>query len=317
MKNRVLLCILVAGLALNQTFSQCGTISMIGEFNGWADDYPMVPDYQDSSIYQTFIYLDAEDDANFNGIVELKFRQDSAWYINWGNTDFPEGIGCQDCPNIPVPYGNYFVTFNCLTGYYLFFSTCGAISLIGEFNEYNGDLFMDRSYQFITTFVRNINFTADDDMNLDGFVDIKFRENADWANNWGGTGFPEGYGIQNGPVLPVPYGNYNVTFDCETLNYSFSGPIGIPSPDQDQPCVRVYPNPANNFAIIEYNIDQPGYVTLEIFNPTGRNVVTLADEWQMQGLHQIKWNAGGMPEGIYFYRLICDNKTINGKMLLN
>jgi hypothetical protein len=317
MKNRILLLILIAGLAVNQTFSQCGTISMIGEFNGWAEDYPMYPYYQDSSIYQAFIYLDDEDDVNLDGIVELKFRQDAGWSINWGSQDFPEGVGVQNGANIPAVYGNYFVTFNCLTGYYLFFSTCGAISLIGEFNEYNGDLFMDRSYEYITLFTQNVNFTEEDDMNMDGFVDIKFRENADWANNWGGTGFPNGYGIQNGPVLPVPYGNYNVSFDCETLNYFFSGPIGISSLGQDLPRVSVYPNPATNFTTIEYLMDQPGYVILEICNHTGQLVATLADEWQPSGPHQFNWNAEGCPKGMYFYRLSVAKNTTSGKLVLH
>jgi hypothetical protein len=216
---------------------------MIGEFNGWAEDYPMYPDFQDSSIYKAFIYLDENDDTDQNGIVELKFRQDSSWMINWGSQEFPEGYGVQNGANIPCPYGNYFVTFECSTAHYVFQSTCGAISIIGEFNDFNGDLYMERSYQFVELFVVNVDFKEAVDPNMDGFIDIKFRENGDWAYNWGGTDFPGGYGIMNGPVLPVPYGNYNVSFDCETVQYFFSGPIGIDEKNEG-PDIILYPNPA-------------------------------------------------------------------------
>lgn len=235
-----------------RSFCQCGSISMIGEFNGWAEDYPMYPDFQDSSICKAFIYLDENDDPGLDGIVELKFRQDSSWEINWGSQEFPEGYGVQNGANIPCQYGNYFVTFECLTGHYVFQSTCGAISIIGEFNDYLDDLYMDRSFQFITDFVVNVDFNEEDDNNQDGYVDIKFRENGDWTYNWGGTDFPAGYGIMNGPVIPVPYGNYNVSFDCETVQYLFSGPIGITDLNTG-PEIILYPNPARETLFLKFD----------------------------------------------------------------
>lgn len=55
---------------------------------------------------------------------EAKFRLNDDWAINWGNFYFPNGYGFQDGPNIPVPAGNYNVTFNRLTGYYYFEVIC-------------------------------------------------------------------------------------------------------------------------------------------------------------------------------------------------
>lgn len=54
---------------------------------------------------------------------EVKFRQDNTWDVNWGNTDFPTGIGYAFGPNIPVPAGTYTVTFNRVTGEYTFTAT--------------------------------------------------------------------------------------------------------------------------------------------------------------------------------------------------
>lgn len=51
---------------------------------------------------------------------EAKFRQNAAWFINWGNSTFPSGIGVQDGPNIPITTGNYDISFNRLSGAYVF-----------------------------------------------------------------------------------------------------------------------------------------------------------------------------------------------------
>ena len=42
---------------------------------------------------------------------EVKFRAEGSWTYNWGGTDFPDGLGLQDGPNIPVSAGQYIITF--------------------------------------------------------------------------------------------------------------------------------------------------------------------------------------------------------------
>ena len=54
---------------------------------------------------------------------EAKFRANDTWDVNWGSNSFPNGIGVQDGPNIPVPAGIYDITFNDITGVYSFAGT--------------------------------------------------------------------------------------------------------------------------------------------------------------------------------------------------
>lgn len=53
---------------------------------------------------------------------------------------------------------------------------------------------------------------------------LKFRQNNEWPNNWGGTTFPSGVGIfdQGGVDVPVVAGVYDVTFNMTTLAYNFT-----------------------------------------------------------------------------------------------
>lgn len=51
---------------------------------------------------------------------EAKFRKTGDWGVNWGQTTFPNGVGTDGGPNIPVAAGTYQITFNSLTGEYTF-----------------------------------------------------------------------------------------------------------------------------------------------------------------------------------------------------
>jgi hypothetical protein len=51
---------------------------------------------------------------------------------------------------------------------------------------------------------------------------IKFRLDSDWANNWGGAGFPGGTAEPEGKDIPGKVGTYDVTFNTTTLEYAFT-----------------------------------------------------------------------------------------------
>ena len=77
------------------------------------------------------------------------------------------------------------------------------------------------------------------------------------------------------------------------------------------------PNPFNTMTTLEYNLVETGHVTLKIFNNTGQEVITLADEQQSKGRQQVNWNAEGMPAGIYFFSLAVGGQrsAVNGKIV--
>ncbi|MFM7301454.1 MAG: hypothetical protein ACKO1R_09985, partial [Crocinitomicaceae bacterium] len=51
---------------------------------------------------------------------------------------------------------------------------------------------------------------------------LKFRLDSDWANNWGGAGFPSGTAEAGGFGNDIPglAGTYDVTFNTQTLEYA-------------------------------------------------------------------------------------------------
>jgi hypothetical protein len=71
-----------------------------------------------------------------------------------------------------------------------------------------------------------------------------------------------------------------------------------------------YPNPFNPTTIINYELQNSGFVTLKIYNVLGKEVATLVDaEMEVEGTHSVLFNASGLSSGIYFYRLEAGSNT--------
>ena len=54
---------------------------------------------------------------------------------------------------------------------------------------------------------------------------------------------------------------------------------------------------------------------MKVFDLLGNEVSTLIDEYKPAGDYEIKFNANGLPSGMYFYRLT-SGKHIETKMML-
>jgi beta-galactosidase len=77
-----------------------------------------------------------------------------------------------------------------------------------------------------------------------------------------------------------------------------------------------YPNPFNPSSDIRYQISDIRYVHLAVYDLLGREVAVLVNEEQQPGRYQIRFNAAGLPSGVYFYRLQAGPFVEARKMLL-
>lgn len=77
-----------------------------------------------------------------------------------------------------------------------------------------------------------------------------------------------------------------------------------------------YPNPFNPSTTINFTIPNASFVTLKIFDINGREAATILKKEMPAGNHSIKWNAGNLSSGVYFYRLDAGNFTATKKLLL-
>jgi hypothetical protein len=77
-----------------------------------------------------------------------------------------------------------------------------------------------------------------------------------------------------------------------------------------------YPNPFNPTTTIVFDLPSSRYATLAIYNILGEQVATLVASQLSAGRHQYVWNAGRLPSGLYFYRLVAGRTVQVRKMIL-
>jgi hypothetical protein len=77
-----------------------------------------------------------------------------------------------------------------------------------------------------------------------------------------------------------------------------------------------YPNPFNPSTTISYDLPVRARVKLVIYNLLGQEVATLVNGEQEPGRYNVKFDASGLPSGIYFYRLEAGKFVDVKKMIL-
>jgi 5'-nucleotidase/UDP-sugar diphosphatase len=79
---------------------------------------------------------------------------------------------------------------------------------------------------------------------------------------------------------------------------------------------EAYPNPFNPQANIDFVIANAENVKLDVFNPLGQIVATLANGHFEAGSHTVQFDGANMTSGIYFYRLEAGSYSAMKKMVL-
>ncbi len=88
-------------------------------------------------------------------------------------------------------------------------------------------------------------------------------------------------------------------------------------PDANTPILYLnYPNPFNHSTLIRFWLPQSRMTSLKIFDTLGKMVQTLRDDYTQAGLYDVRWDASGLPNGMYFCRLESGSFVQSQKMIL-
>jgi len=102
-------------------------------------------------------------------------------------------------------------------------------------------------------------------------------------------------------------------------------PAGVEQAEKNKPEVfellQNYPNPFNPETVLAFEIGNPQYVTLTIFNSSGQVIKTLFSGYKSSGTCEVVWdgrNAAGQPaaSGVYIFVLSGEKLTKRLKALL-
>lgn len=89
-----------------------------------------------------------------------------------------------------------------------------------------------------------------------------------------------------------------------------------PSSGMKNILMQNYPNPFNPETVISYDLAQESKVKLKIYDMLGSEIAELVNESQAPGSYNVKWNASGLPSGIYIYRIEAGGYSFSRKMML-
>ena len=64
-----------------------------------------------------------------------------------------------------------------------------------------------------------------------------------------------------------------------------------------------YPNPFNPATNISYSLPYDGFVSLIIYDMSGREIQTLVNEFKQTGKYIVSFNASQLSSGVYFYKI--------------
>jgi hypothetical protein len=79
---------------------------------------------------------------------------------------------------------------------------------------------------------------------------------------------------------------------------------------------NLYPNPFNPILNIDFDINQAGWVKVNISDITGSMVKTVYEGYEGVGKHHISWDSDKLPSGTYFVTLEFENSSLTKKVVL-
>ena len=135
--------------------------------------------------------------------------------------------------------------------------------------------------------------------NLSGFENVTYRGafgNANWTSNWS-------------QFNPKNYEVISVRQISSTVPENFD-------------LKQNYPNPFNPVTKLEFEISNPGFVSLKVFDLTGKEVAVLINEILSPGSYETEFNAGNSVQGnnfasgVYFYKLEANGFMQTKRMML-
>jgi len=303
MKKLLIICLLfIAGKST--LYAQFPSVGILGAATplGWSGNEPDI----EMATTDGVVYVLNNISLYTGG---LKFRQDNSWPLNWGSTAWPSGVGVQDQGgmDVPVLVGVYDVTFNLTTKEYSFIYKFPVIGIRGnattvDWGSTNGDILFSTP--------DGVTYTKSNYTLIDG--GLKFRQDNDWPNNWGGATWPSGTGIfnQDGVDIPVQAGTYNITFNNVTREYNFEDTETANTTNFTLKGVFVYPNPAKD--VLNVNTANEQLSDIKILDATGKIIASFPANKANAGI-----DISALSYGIYFAQISTEKSISTVKFIKN
>ncbi len=170
-----------------------------------------------------------------------------------------------------------------------------------------------------------LNWVTTSELNNSGFDIERSKVNAS-DNEWLKIGFVKGNGTSSNTNTyeytdkNVNSGKYNyrlkqIDFNGNFKYYNLSEEVTVGIPGKYS-LNQNFPNPFNPETIISYQIPSDHNVLIKIYDISGKEVLTLVNEYEVAGSYEIKFNGSNFASGIYYYQIEAGEFKATKKMLL-
>ncbi|MFA6026302.1 MAG: T9SS type A sorting domain-containing protein, partial [Ignavibacteriaceae bacterium] len=165
-----------------------------------------------------------------------------------------------------------------------------------------------------------LNWTTATEVKNYGFEVERIRNEELGIRNWEKVGFVQGHGNSNSPneysFTDKPLGGSEFKYRLKQIDfdgkYEYSKEVEI---DLGMPTKfsleQNYPNPFNPSTVIRYTLPFESNVKLIVYNFIGEVVKELVNETVSSGYQEVRFEAGKLSSGIYFYILY--TTSLDGK----
>jgi len=168
----------------------------------------------------------------------------------------------------------------------------------------------------------SLNWSTTMEENNSGFEIERISFGTGWnkigsVNGNGTTNIPQSYSFSDNGLNSGRY-NYRLKQIDYNGNYKYYNLqneviIGVPAKFE---LGQNYPNPFNPSTTINYELPITNYVSLKIYDMTGREVMQLVNEIKPTGYYTVKFNASMLSSGMYFYKIQAGDFSSFKKMML-
>ncbi len=85
---------------------------------------------------------------------------------------------------------------------------------------------------------------------------------------------------------------------------------------EDTGFLKLYPNPTSALVSLEYTVEKPCFVKLELINTGGQTLYLIDSGYKDAGVHRLIFNAEDFKPGTYFIRAVVGEKSIRKKLIV-
>ncbi|MBX9851636.1 MAG: carbohydrate-binding protein [Cytophagaceae bacterium] len=177
----------------------------------------------------------------------------------------------------------------------------------GEWLKYTVDVAADGLYDIkvrVATQQNGKNFYIEmDGVNISGAISVP---NTGGWQNWQ-TVTKSGVSLTAGQKVMrfvMTTGNFNLNY-IEVVNSTLNT-----KPNITLNTANIQPNPFNGEAKINFSLKSPRNTKIILFDQLGKQIAVIEDSYFSSGDHEVTFDAGILPEGVYIYQIISGDESL-------